>query len=60
LLRYLCRAFSRRGYDQCGALKPGLGLCVSLWRSKELRAREFLHDSPPMSADAYEMPSDDE
>jgi hypothetical protein len=38
LLRSLCRARSRRDYDQLSALKPRLGLARDLWRSKELRA----------------------
>src|SRR5215470_15181185 len=41
-------ALSRRHYDQLGALKPGLGLARPLWRSKELRTRQSLHDLPPM------------
>jgi len=48
LLRRFCRALSRRHYDQLGALKPGLGLARPLWRSKELRACQSLHDLPPM------------
>jgi hypothetical protein len=48
LLCRLYRAISRRDYDQLRALEPGLGLARLLWRSKELRAREPLHDLPPM------------
>ena len=48
LLRRLYRAISRRDYDQLRALEPGLGLARLLWRSKELRARQPLHDFPPM------------
>jgi hypothetical protein len=48
LLRPLCRALSRRDYDQLSALEPGLGLPRDLWRSKELRTRQPLHDLPPM------------
>jgi hypothetical protein len=48
LLRSLCRALSRRDYDQFSALKPRLGLARDLWRSKELRTRQSLHDLPPM------------
>jgi ATP-dependent DNA ligase len=39
LLRSLCRARSRRDYDQLSALKRRLGLARDLWRSKELRDR---------------------
>src|SRR6516164_5912381 len=45
-----CCAVSRRHYDQFGALEPGLGLARPFWRSKELRARQSLHDLPPWSA----------
>jgi len=48
LLRSLCRARSRRDYDQLSALKPRLGLARDLWRSKELRARQPLHDLHPI------------
>src|SRR5262249_13146000 len=34
--------------DQLRALEPDLGLARLLWRSKELRARQPLHDLPPM------------
>ena len=47
LLRRSCRARSRREYDQLSALKPRLGLARDLWRSKELRTRQPLHDLPP-------------
>src|SRR5262249_54530058 len=39
-----------RHYDQFGALEPGLGLARPFRRSKELRARQSLHDLPPWSA----------
>ena len=48
LLRRSCRARSRRDYDQLSALESGLGLARPLWRSKELRARQVLHDLPPI------------
>jgi hypothetical protein len=48
LLRSLYRAISRRSYDQLGASEPCLGLARHLWRTKELRARQSLHDLPPM------------
>ena len=48
LLRRSCRARSRCDYDQLSALEPGLGLARPLWRSKELRARQILHDLPPI------------
>jgi hypothetical protein len=48
VLRRLGRALSRRDYDQLSASEPGLGLARHLWRSKELRARQPLHDLPPM------------
>jgi hypothetical protein len=48
LLRRLYRAISRRSYDQLGAREPCLGLARHLWRTKELRARQSLHDLPPM------------
>jgi hypothetical protein len=47
LLCRFCRALSRRHYDQLSALELGLGLARPLWRSKELRARQSLHDLPP-------------
>jgi len=50
LLRPFCRALSHHDYDQLGALQPGLGLARPLWRTKELRARQPLHDLPPMVA----------
>jgi len=50
LLRRFCCAISRRHYDQFGAFEPGLGLARPFWRSKELRARQSLHDLPPRSA----------
>jgi hypothetical protein len=46
LRRFYC-ALSRRNYDQLGALEPGLGLARPFWR-KELRARQCLHDLPPL------------
>jgi len=49
-LRRSCRALSRRDYDQLSALEPGPGLARPLWRSKELRARQPLHDLPRPSA----------
>jgi len=49
LLRPLYRAISRRSYDQLSALKPVFGLALVLWRSKEIRARQHLHDLPPMA-----------
>ena len=48
LLRRSCRARSRRDHDQLSALEPGLGLARPLWRSKELRTRQVLHDLPPI------------
>jgi len=48
LLRSLCLARSRRDYDQLSALKPRLGLARDLWRSKELRTRQPLHDLHPI------------
>jgi hypothetical protein len=47
LLRRLNRAISRRSYDQLSALKPVFGLALALWRIKEIRARQPLHDLPP-------------
>jgi hypothetical protein len=48
LLRRLCRALSRRDYDQPRALKPVFGLArPSLAWSKELLPRQHLHDLPP-------------
>src|ERR1700756_3739372 len=50
LLRRLCRAISRRSYNQLSALKPVFGLACPgspLWWTKELRARQHLHDLPP-------------
>jgi hypothetical protein len=47
LLRSLYRAISRRSYDELGAREPCLGLVRHLWRTKELRARQSLHDPPP-------------
>ena len=41
-------ARSRRDYDQLSALKPRLGLARDLCRSKELRARQPLHDLHPI------------
>jgi hypothetical protein len=46
LLRCFCRALSRRDYNQLSSLEPGLGLAHHLWRRKELRARQPLHDLP--------------
>jgi len=48
VLRRFCCALSRRHYDQLGALEPGLSLVRPFWRSKELRARQILHDLPPL------------
>jgi hypothetical protein len=50
LPRRLCRALSGLSYDQFSALQPVSvsGLACPLWRSKELRARQHLHDLPPM------------
>ena len=48
--RRFCRALSRRNHDELSALEPRLGLVRSLWRCKELRARQCLHDLPPWSA----------
>src|SRR5262249_27661957 len=50
LLRRFCCAPPRRHYYQLGALEPGLGLARPFWRSKELRARQILHDLPPLVA----------
>jgi hypothetical protein len=50
LLRRLYRAISRRDYDQLRALEPGLGLARYLWRNKELRPRQLLHDLRPPGA----------
>jgi hypothetical protein len=47
-LRRFCRALSRRDHDQLSALESRFGLARDLWRSKELRARQPLHDLPPM------------
>jgi hypothetical protein len=49
LLRRLSRAISRRSNDQLSALKPRFGLVRPLWRSKEVRAGQHLHDLPPMA-----------
>jgi hypothetical protein len=48
LLRPLYRAISYRSYDQLSALKPVFGFALALWRRKEIRARQHLHDLPPM------------
>jgi len=51
LLRRLYRALSRRSYNQLSALEPRpLVFAPDPWRSKELRARQPLHDLPPLSA----------
>jgi hypothetical protein len=50
LRRRLYRAISRRDYDQLRALKPVLGVAHPLWRSKELRHRQLLHDLPPVGS----------
>jgi hypothetical protein len=38
-----------RHYDQFDALEPGLDLARRFWRSKKLRARQSLHDLPPLA-----------
>jgi hypothetical protein len=49
LLRRLCRALSHRDYDQFSAFEPRLLVFArDPWRSKELRARQPLHDLPTM------------
>jgi hypothetical protein len=57
LLRCFCRALSRRDYNQLSSLEPGLGLAHHLWRRKELRARQPLHDLPAVVG---KWPADDE
>jgi len=47
-LRRHCRALSHRNYSQLSAGEPGLGFARTLWRIKELRTGQSLHDLPPI------------